>query len=287
MESAIQRKTINIDRGLFLLRYAAAEDAEQPPFVKVSPDKATEKNVTLILQPDHRDAVLSGPGTALVVRATAAAKLWVEVSALQADGSTAASITIEEVTQGDPIPQLPTAPNLNDFDLSDFRVLGHIARLGDLVVASQEWLAGPSAPARIEGIAVEWPSKPQDLDIRYSVKLARPQAAASQMMGLGSFAGTRGRALPIIGMILEMSGPAASNWQFVVEALFLGSPVNRLTGRRIVLSGPTEKEPLVGLRIGVQHVAAQAIHLQDRPAQSSGRVRVFRGGAKRDQTLVD
>jgi hypothetical protein len=286
MEPAIQRKTIEIGRGLFLMRYATAEDTERPPLVRVLLDKANQKNVTLILQPDRKEAVLWEPGSALVVRATAPAKLSVEVVAGHEDGSTAASVRIEVLTQGAPRSQLPNWIGASGLDLGDFQVLGHVAGIGDVLVGPEQWLAGPSAPSRIEGIAIEWPSKPPDIDLHYSVKLAKPQAASGQMTGLGSFAGTRGRAMPVIGMIIELSGPGASAYQFAVEAVFLGSPVKHMTGRRIALSGPTEREPLVGLRIGVEAISARTAAFQSKAGQSSGRVRVFRGRPNQEQTVV-
>jgi hypothetical protein len=280
-------KIVEIDKGLFLIRYATAEDMERPPVVRIVPEKASDKNVTLILHPDQTEAALWQPGSTLVVRTTGPAKLSVDVSSVQEGGSTNASVKIEALTQGNPSPQSKDSGGL---DLSDFQVLGHVAGIGDVVVATEEWLAGPSAPSRIEGISIDWPTKPRDLDIRYSVKLAKPQAVSGQLIGLGSFAGTRGRALPVIGMILEMSGPRASSCQFVIEAAFLGSPIKRMTGRRIVLTGPTEREPLVGLRIGVKEIAAaRPTTPQSQVSQvsrSSSRIRVFRGRPKQDLTVV-
>ena len=109
--------------------------------------------------------------------------------------------------------------------------------------------------------------------------------------------------MALTGLMLELSGPDALLYQFSVEALFLGSPVMRVSGERIVLSGPTGREPLVGLRVALartnmqnhrvvqaanqahkqteRSAAAAAERLQrHRPASSSGRVRVFRSRPK-------
>jgi hypothetical protein len=75
-------------------------------------------------------------------------------------------------------------------------------------------------------------------------------------MGLGSFAGTRGKAMPIVGLMLEISGPSAGSLQFVVEAIFLGAATTRISGRRVVAAGPTGREPLVGLRVALEKVPA-------------------------------
>jgi hypothetical protein len=160
----------------------------------------------------------------------------------------------------------------------DLRVLGHVAGIGDVLADADTWLAGPAAPSRIEGIAVEWPGRPDDLRLRYSVRTARSQAGSGRMMDMGAFAGTRGRALPIVSLVLELSGPGASGFQFAAEAIFLGSPRLRAVGRRVVLSGPTGREPLVGFRLRVDavKVEAQPVAAPARSGVSSDRVRVFR-----------
>lgn len=73
MERARQRKTLETDRGLFLVR---AKDKARPPRVVVFADPDKEHQ----LSPDHRDAVLWQPDTCLVVRATAPGRLCIEVT---------------------------------------------------------------------------------------------------------------------------------------------------------------------------------------------------------------
>ena len=191
-----------------------------------------------------------------MVRASGAATLLIEVSPDHPDGSTTASIKIEKLTQGPSSAHLPNRSHSGDLDVRDLQVIGHLAGIGDVMVGPGQWLAGPSAPSRIEGIAISWPSMPPDLNVRYAVKLSKPLPISGHMVDLGAFAGTRGRGLPITGMVLKMSGPGASRCRFVVEAAVLGSPIKRLIGRRIALSGPTDREALVGLRVNIEAVAA-------------------------------
>ena len=95
------------------------------------------------------------------------------------------------------------------------------------------------------------------VDIRYSVKTAQPLDISGRNLDLGAFAGTRGRAMALTGLMLELTGPDASLYRFSAEALFLGSPVMRVSGERVVVSGPTGREPLVGLRVGLQEANSQ------------------------------
>jgi hypothetical protein len=289
MDRSKQRKTIDIDRGLFLVRYATAEDETAPPKVTIEPAPASDRGISFLLHPDHHTRTLWHPGACLVVRAATRSRLAVEVEPLPDSRSAAASVRIEPLTQGHATPDLlPKESSVGQpFDLHDIIVLGHIAGTGDMRVRSHEWLAGPSAPSRIEGIAIEWPSKPTGVEIRYAVTTARPEPVSGRVRELGSYAGTRGKALAVVSLELEIDGNAASRLEFEVEAIFLGAPATRASGQRVVLSGPTGREPLVGLRLGLQEVV-QAQRTTPRPSQpqSSNRVRVFRGRSRQDQSVA-
>lgn len=284
MQSTVQQQTVIVDRGLFLVRYTAAEDQEQPPKVKVSADPPSNRDISFVLYPDHDEPVLWQPDTCLVVRANATAKLAVQVVPFQEGGSTAATVRIEPLSQGEAPPasarSKPQGRRSND--PRAVCVLGHLTGVGDVTVNADEWLAGPSAPSQIEGIALGWPAKPSDLDIRYAVKTAKPHPISGRVVEFGSFAGTRGKAMPIVALMLEISGPVAADFEFVVEAIFLGSPVTRMIGKRIVATGPTGREPLVGLRLDLKRVSSAAAKTRaQRPSgkseQSADSVRVFRG----------
>jgi hypothetical protein len=213
----------------------SAEDEEQPPKVTVAPDAGSESEISFVLHPDYDEAVLWQPGSCVVVRATTPGRLAVDVVPLRQNGSAAASVRIEPLTQGRRafVSGQPRRDDGRADELSDFRVLGHVASIGDVIVDAGKWLAGPTAPSRIEGISIEWPSKPEDIDILYSVNTARPQTISGRTVASGTFAGTRGKALPIVGVTLELAGSGAANFQFDVEAIFLGSPAVRRIGTRI------------------------------------------------------
>jgi hypothetical protein len=266
MKRARQQQSVTINRGLFLVRYAAAEDAARPPIVNIEADPASNKDIRFLLHPDHTKSQLLEPDTCLVVRALAPGRLSIEVVPTHKGGSAAATVRIEPLIQSKPTSPLAPATHQKSSadDLTGLRVLGHVTGIGDKVVKANEWLAGPSTPLRIEGISIAWPGKPNDLEVRYAVKTAKPQSTSGRAMSLGSFAGTRGKAMPVVGLMLEMTGPAAATLQFAVEAIFLGSPTTRVVGKRIVASGPTGREPLVGLRLVLENAPAA-----QRPAATS------------------
>jgi hypothetical protein len=302
-----QRRTTEIARGLFAVRYVGADDSDHPPLVKITVEPGSEAHVDVLLHPDHDEGVLMHPGTCLIVRAMMPGTLAVEVEPTKDNGSIAATINIEPLIQSAPTgsaareSRRPGARRAGGL-AADIRILGHIAGLGDAYANANEWLAGPTAPSRIEGVAIEWPTKPQGVDLRYSVKTAQPVDISGRIVDLGTFAGTRGRAMPLTNLMLELSGPDASLYQFSVDALFLGAPVMQVSGERVVLSGPTGRETLVGLRVALEEAVTQNNGVTQTnqanqtnqknqaqrpptpaasgPARSSGRVRVFRSRPK-------
>jgi hypothetical protein len=271
-----QRRTTEIARGLFAVRYVGADDSEQPPLVRITVEPDSEAHVDMLLHPDHEEGVLTHPGTCLIVRAMMPGTLAVEVEPRNNNGSIAATINIEPLTQGEAVASAPRgsrqpAARRIGAATEDIRILGHIAGIGDVYANANEWLAGPTAPSRIEGISIEWPTKPEGVDIRYSVKTAQPLNISGRILDLGAFAGTRGRAMPLTNVMLELSGPDALLYQFAVEGLFLGAPVMHMSGERVVLSGPTGREPLVGLRVVLEEAGAQNDQMRQtsRVAQTS------------------
>jgi hypothetical protein len=251
--------------------------------VEVAVNPKHRRHIELILNPEQGDGVLWQPGACLVVRATRSGQLLVEVTPSEAGGSRAATVKIETLTQGQPeIMSFDRAAN--DVDVERMNILGHVAGIGDVFVGPDEWIAGPHAPARIEGLSIMWPDKPEGIDILYSVQLARPHVVSGRKMALGDYAGTRGRALPIVGVTIELAGPGASAFQLVGEAAFLGAPLMRMSGRQISASGPTGREPLVGLKLRLDEAGApmRAEYPTGKRRKTSGEVRMFRAaGASR------
>jgi hypothetical protein len=293
----MEQKSLDIQRGLFLIRYESAENVAHPPTVTISVD-AGARDVDLVLHPDADDPVLWSPGASLIVKAQRSARLWVAVEPSEPNGSIAAKVqltTLSNDPAGTARPPEPAA-----LDLSGFNLLGHVAGIGDVSAGPGKWIAGPAAPSRIEGIAIQWPAAEQ-VGLCYAVRIGGQRPAATELLAAGAYAGTRGRSLPLVAATLEISGRRARGHQLVVDAIFLGSPQMRVTGQRVVLSGPTGREPLVGLRVDVEAVKRAAAvseeaaettkeEAADTPPQATratpptgkrtGPVRVFRSGGK-------
>lgn len=267
-----QKKTVEIPRGLFLVRYESAEDTTNPPRVTVSLTPAHSEAIKVILPPGAEESVLWSPGACLVVRAIQNGNVDVAVAPSQANGSVAAKIQLVPISNDPGGASTSTVETGADVvDASQMKIRGHVAGIGDVIVRPGEWIAGPAAPSRIEGLLLHWPNKPPSIDLRYSVSLGGPKPMQTPRVSAGTFAGTRGRSLPLVGAILELTGPQAAKHQLEVDALFLGSPQVRMTGQRVVLSGPTGREPLVGVRIQLEEIGKKRV-VVDEPRRQNKRM---------------
>jgi hypothetical protein len=291
MSDAEQQKVVNLDRGLFFVNYRSAEDSLSPPHVTVAPAEGHERRMEIILHPDATEPTLWEPNSGLVVRVNTPGTLQVQVQPMRQGGSQAAVVRIEPIQSGRTHLAAAQSEDLGlhiNSATEGLKVLGHVAGRGDVIVGPNAWIAGPTAPSRVEGVALEWPEKPAGLDIRYAVQFANGQAGSGRMVPLGAYAGTRGRALPITGVVLEMSG--TDELEFIAEAGFLNAPTLRAVGKRVVLSGPTNREPLVGIRIGIERIAAAeqivAQPVKPRKPAGSGRVRVFRSRPRQESSVT-
>src|SRR5450755_557163 len=100
-----QQQIVDLDRGMFWIQYQSADDEISPPKVSVSAAPGHESSVELILHPDADQAVLWQPGSGLIARIANRARLHLTVTAQRPNGSHAAAVKVESVTQGTPPPR--------------------------------------------------------------------------------------------------------------------------------------------------------------------------------------
>jgi len=300
-------RTHRVTRGLFILRYVASNAGNSTtnpaaaPSIKVSSHDA--KDVDLIAWPGASSNELLGPGDGLVLRVSRDTTIAIEVIPSRAGGSVDAELHLEPVSRlahGGFGRSNNVAPAVgrgaSQIEVDGIEILAHVSRRGDVVIPAGEWICGPEYPMAIEGIEIRWPNRPRGLEITTSVSVSKNGLRNLPVAMTGAFAGTRGRATPLTGIELSLAGERAGDFILRSDALFLGSAVQSKRGRSVSMSGPSGREPLVGLRLSIDGVsrgdaaqAASAAPIQELPKSRSnwsagGRVRVFRGLKQREGT---
>lgn len=239
-----------VDGGLYVLRYVSTRAGEHCPFVKIRPEGA--HSITFIAAPGGLADTLAAPGDCLVVRAETSGALHLTVSSIVDGGSLDAELKLERIatSQRAPVASFPHAVQL-DVPAPDISVLAHVSRRGDVTLGPDEWVGGPDLPLAIEGLAVNWPNKPVDVTLGYTATIRYANQHRVVRGTAGEFAGTRGKAAPLVGLELSLGGLGAGAFQLKVDALFLGAAILSKTGDTISLAGPSGQEPLVGLRLSI------------------------------------
>ena len=320
---ALKERVANlaVERGLFVVRYASSH-ASAAPSVFVRPSPSCEESVQVVSTPGGAQGVLTKPGDCVVIVAAAAGSLHVTVSTRSADGDLDANIRMETITSSDPVApnglgalqgaaprKAPVAPRRasatqkspieprriaarlkrSEDSHSEFAVAAHVARRGDLVVAPGEWVGGPSAPAPIEGLQINW-APPIGVALEYQVLVVGAGGRWSTWVFAGEFAGSRGRRLSLVGVRMRLGGEQADRYSLYGEALFLGAPIVSDKGRELEFLSRSGTDPLVGLRLELNEMASDgpdlvaetkaearvAGRVGTNDVRRGGRVRVFR-----------
>lgn len=124
---------------------------------------------------------------------------------------------------------------------------GHIERRGDVSV-QDDWLGNPDSNARLEGFTINWPNKPQGVDLAYSCKVAGQGKQPAVLSG--NFAGTRRKAAGIQAITFGLVGPQQKAYQLSGHVVFAGSAPQAIANGK-ELSGPTGYENLVALSVRI------------------------------------
>lgn len=290
-DNALEREaTINVDRGLHLLRYVTGAVSGASPVAMVRPALGSAPFIEVISAPGIVSGFLSFPGECVVVRAEQPGQLLIKILRQSSGASMDASFQLESIASsarsdadvaGGIGTRSPAPVAAVRESVPTFRVLAHVSRRGDVEVGSGEWVAGPQAPAAVEGLEIRNLSEfgPR-IEVQPLVATNPPRWL--DWVPAGAFAGTRGRFLPLTGVRLRLAGNDASRFILSADALFLGSPIRSKRGREIELVSDSGADPLVGLRLDVEPAVAAAVTAtaQDdaafTPKQPEARVRVFR-----------
>jgi len=98
-------------------------------------------------------------------------------------------------------------------------VVAHVQRTGDVGTQLGEWLGARGSKSWIEGFAVRPREGVAPEDIEYQAVLGR--GWLSPWVEGGKFCGSRGMALPLLGIKIRLKGAAAKNWRCTYEATFV------------------------------------------------------------------
>jgi len=183
------------------------------PGVRISPPPVGAQEVEIVgFRPD---GWLSADGDATLVRVRRGpAQVLVTIYQLPDQPDSAPKLQVRqllgETAEAAPA---PAAPQRVD-------ILAHIQTRGDVGARFGVWLGERGSQNWIEGFAVAAPEGMDPADLSYQGVLGR--GWLSPWVEAGAYCGSRGMALPLLGLRVRLSGEAAENYDIATSASFVG-----------------------------------------------------------------
>jgi len=115
-------------------------------------------------------------------------------------------------------PAAPASAELPPAPLEDPEVAAHVQRRGDLLGRLGDWMGEPGSQSWIEGFAIAPRHTLAVEDIEYQAVLGK--GWLSPWSDGGQYCGSRGMALPILGLRVRLKGEAARRYRLNLHATF-------------------------------------------------------------------
>ena len=142
-------------------------------------------------------------------------------------------------------------------------VVAHVQRTGDVGAKIGDWLGTRGSKQWIEGFAVVPPHGIAAADVEYQAVLGR--GWNSPWMEGGKFCGSRGMALPLLGLRLRLKGEAAKAFRLSYAASFVdGTEVGPVNAGEACETG--DLAPLEAIQVLLEPRAAAEVPIAKPPA---------------------
>jgi hypothetical protein len=212
---------MNLPPGLFCFineANPAAPSNNGMPGVRVSPPPIGGQNVEIAgFRPD---GWLNAEGDAALVRIrNQPAQVLVTIYQLPNQPDAAPRLQVRQLLAANetPVPaaqaQVQAEPEKVDF-------VAHIQGRGDVGAKFGDWLGERGSNSWVEGFSVAAPEGIAPADLTYQAVLGR--GWLSPWVEAGEYCGSRGMALPLLGLRVRLSGEAAERYEVSVSASFVG-----------------------------------------------------------------
>ena len=231
-ELKVSAHLMTLQTGLFCVYHSAGSAIPDPttglPGARLTlPPGPSAQHVTIRSFRD--DGWLGGPDMAALVRVSQGpAQILMTVYMLPESPHTAPKLQVMRLSEGAP-PPANTAPPESDGETvkggADANgpahppeVAAHIQVRGDVLAQLGEWIGEPGSQRWIEGFAVMPRGDVQADEIEYQAVLGR--GWLSPWAEGGQFCGSRGMALPILGLRVRLRGAALATHTVELSASF-------------------------------------------------------------------
>ena len=226
-ELRVSGHLMTLETGTFCIFHAPGSptgsgNIQGLPGVRISlPPGAMENPDAISISTFRADGWLAGPDAAALIRVSSG-PAQVLVTVYQAPGQGPESAPRLQVLRLSPEPkQEAAAPRISNIPVSEgtHEVLVHMQGSGDVPGRLGEWAGVRGSRGWIEGFSILPPAPLKPEDIEYQAVLGR--GWLSPWVHGGQFCGSRGMALPLLGLRLRLKGEAAEQYSCEYSASFV------------------------------------------------------------------
>ena len=232
-ELRVSGHLMTLDTGVFCVFPSpgspAPDRATGLPGVRLSPPPGPSGRPEAVSISTFRsDGWLDGAALVRVSQGPAQVMVTIYQSRQAAEGAPRLQVTkLSGDALGAPVPaQAQAAAGASR---GDFEVVAHVQRSGDVGVRIGDWIGTRGSRMWIEGFGIAPREGISPEDIEYQAVLGR--GWLSPWVEGGKFCGSRGMALPLLGITIRLKGAAARAWDLSYSATFTdGSEVGPVDG---------------------------------------------------------
>ncbi len=193
------------------------------PGVRVSPPPSGGQHVEI--SGFRADGWLSAEGDATLVRIRKkTAQILVTIYQLPNEPDSAPRLQVRQLLgEGDMLGgamQAPAAAPQPEPEPVKLDFMAHIQSRGDIGAKFGDWLGESGSNNWIEGFSIEAPAGLAAAELSYQAVLGR--GWLSPWVEAGAYCGSRGMALPLLGLRIRLQGAAAEKYDITCAASFVG-----------------------------------------------------------------
>jgi len=196
------------------------------PGVRISPPPAGGQNIEI--SGFRADGWLSAEGDATLVRIRKRpSQILVTVYQLPGEPDAAPRLQVRQLLgateapgENVPPPGQPAAAPAQPPAREKADFMAHIQSRGDVGAKFNDWLGERGSNNWIEGFAIDAPAGIAAADFSYQAVLGR--GWLSPWVEAGQYCGSRGMALPLLGLRIRLNGEAAEQYEISYSASFVG-----------------------------------------------------------------
>jgi len=261
MELKVTGHFMALPAGLFCIVNEPAAPAAQNfglPGVRLSPPPNGARNVEI--SGFRPDGWLSATGDAALVRVTnGPAQILVTIYQLPNQPDSAPKLQVRQLLVGADAPAAAQAaaaappgagPQAAGPAPAPVKadVVAHIQTRGDVGAKFGDWLGERGSENWVEGFAIVAPKGVSPADLSYQALLGRNWL--SPWVEAGQFCGSRGVALPLLGLRIRLQGKAAEHYDLTCSAAFIDGTSTGPVGNDAICESDT-LAPLEALQVSL------------------------------------